>query len=164
VEDGILKIYYDNNGINYSSNSRRKLKAYVSFKTLDKLSASGGASVKLPVAVTVNDLDIKFTSGAVFEGEIKAKNISVDQNSGSVVNMSGSAEKINVETSSGAIFKGYGFSTEYCTAKASSGAEVRVSVEKELSAKANSGGNIHYKGTAVIKDINISSGGVVKKA
>ena len=62
------------------------------------------------------------------------------------------------------IFKGYEFTTDYCDAKVSSGGDVRISVGKELTAKANSGGGIHYKGTAVIKDINISSGGVVKKA
>jgi hypothetical protein len=33
-----------------------------------------------------------------------------------------------------------------------------------LNAKANSGGGIRYKGNAVIKDLNVNSGGVVKKA
>ena len=163
VENGVLKIYYDNRGINYSDNNRRKLKAYVSFKTLEQLNASGGASVRLPNAISVDNFEMKFTSGAIFDGEVKGKEITLDQNSGSVVTMRGSAEKIVVEASSAAIFKGYEFATNYCDAKTSSAAEIRISVGKELSAKASSGGGIHYKGTAVIKDINISSGGIVKK-
>ncbi|MEO6668244.1 MAG: head GIN domain-containing protein [Ferruginibacter sp.] len=163
VEDGVLKIYFDNRGINYSDNNRRKLKAYVSFKTLEKLTASGGANVKLPTAISVNNFEMKFTSGSLFEGEVKAKEITLDQSSGSVVTISGSSDKITIEASSGAILKGYAFTTDYCNAKTSSGGEVRISVGKELSAKAHSGGGIHYKGTAIIKDIDISSGGVVKK-
>lgn len=164
VEGSVLKIYYDNKGVNWSDNNRRKLKAYVSFKTLEKLTASGGADVRLPASINVNNLDMKFTSGAYFKGNIKANEITLDQNSGSDINLSGSAEKVIVDVSSGASFKGFDFSAAYCEAKATSGGGVRISVEKELSAKANSGGGIHYKGAAVIKDIDISSGGIVKKA
>ncbi len=164
VEDNVLKIYYDSKGINWSDNNRKRLKAYVSFKTLEKLMASGGADVKLPAAINVNNLDMKFTSGAYFKGNIKATKITVDQNSGSDMNISGSADKVTIDVSSGASFKGYEFAVDYCEAKASSGGGVRISVQKELSAKANSGGGIHYKGSAVIRDIDISSGGIVKKA
>ena len=164
VVDGVLKIYFDNRGINYSDNNRRKLKAYVSFKTLEKLTASGGATVKLPNAITVNNLEMKFTSGSLFEGEVlKQKKLLLIKTVVQVVTMSGSSEKITIEASSGSIFKGYEFATDYCDAKTSSGGEIRISVGKELSAKAHSGGGIHYKGTAIIKDIDISSGGVVKK-
>lgn len=164
VENGVLKISYDNNAINYSDNNRRRLKAYVSFKMLDRLTASGGANVKIPTAITVNDLDLKFSSGSVLAGTINGKSISVEQNSGSEITVSGTAGKINIDVSSGAMFKGFDFAVDYCNAKASSGGSVKIAVQKELSAKANSGGGIRYKGTAVIKDIDISSGGIVKKA
>ncbi|MEO7524006.1 MAG: head GIN domain-containing protein [Ferruginibacter sp.] len=164
VEAGVLKIWFDNKGINYSDNKRRKLKAWVSFKTLEKLTASGGASVKLPISVSVDKIEMKFTSGALFEGEVIAKAMQLEINSGALMTMNGSSEKLTLEAGSGAIFKGYELNTEYCDAKVSSGGEVRVMVEKELSAHANSGGSIRYKGTAVIKDLNVSSGGVVKKA
>lgn len=164
IENGVLKIYYDNKGLNWSDNNKRKLKAYVSFKTLEKLTASGGALVNLPSPVTLNNLEMKFTSGSLFEGVVKAKEITVDQNSGSAINMTGNAEKIKIDVSSGATFRGYDFKVDYCDAKASSGGGIRISIEKELSAKANSGGGIHYKGAAIIKDIDINSGGIVKKA
>ena len=164
VDNGILKIFYDNKSVNWSSNKKRELKAYVSFVTLNKLTASGGASVKLPLALNVSNLEMKFSSGSVFSGELKVGDLSVEQNSGSLINLSGKAEKISIDVSSGANFKGYEFNAGYCDAKASSGAGIRITVEKELNAKANSGGGIHYKGTAVIKEVNVNSGGIVKKA
>jgi Putative auto-transporter adhesin, head GIN domain len=164
VEDGTLKIYYDNKGINRSVNDRRKLKAYVSFKTLEKLHASGGAGVRMQGSLDAENLEMKFTSGSSFNGKIKAKDMMVEQNSGSSINISGSAEKFKVDVSSGAIFKGFDLAVDYCDAKASSGGGVRVTINKELNAKANSGGGVRYKGDAVIKEINVNSGGSVKKA
>jgi hypothetical protein len=164
VENGVLKIYFDSKGIiDFAINDKRKLKAYVSFKTLEELHASSGADVKIQGSLDLADLDMKFTSGSSFNGKIKAKALTVEQNSGSSINISGSAEKIKVDVSSGAIFKSYDLAVDYCDAKASSGGSVRVTINKELSAKANSGGGVKYKGDAVIKEINVNSGGSVKK-
>ncbi len=164
VENGTLKIYFDNSAVNWALNEKRKLKAYVSFKTLDKLNASGGANVKLQGTATLEDLQMKFTSGTVFEGNITAKDLTVEQSSGSSINISGNASKINVEVSSGSFFKGYDLAVDFCDAKAISGGGVRITINKELSAKANSGGGVRYKGDAVIKEIDVTSGGSVKKA
>ncbi|NOT90297.1 head GIN domain-containing protein [Ferruginibacter sp.] len=164
VENGILKIYFDNKGLNWAVNDKRKLKAYVSFKTLEKLHASGGADVKMQGSLDANNLDIKFTSGSAFNGKLIAKELTVEQNSGSAINISGTADKIKIDISSGAVFKGYDLTVEYCDAKASSGGGIRITINKELSAKATSGGGVKYKGDGVIKEINVNSGGSVKKA
>lgn len=164
VEDGVLKISFNNDGINWNDNKKRKLKAYVSFKTLKKLSASGGSDVVLTAPIRVSDLDLKFTSGTRLTGKINANHVSVSQSSGSEIKLSGEAQKVTVEASSGASFQGYDFNVDYCYARASSGGAIRVSINKELEARANSGGAIHYKGPGVIKNVNVNSGGIVKKA
>lgn len=163
VENGMLKIFYDNNGINWSGNEKRKLKAYVSFKSLEKLQASGGAEVTIMGTLEVTDIEMKFTSGSTLGGKIKANELTIEQNSGSNINISGNAVTLKIDAGSGAVFKGYDLSVEYCFAKASSGAGVKITINKELNAKANSGGGIKYKGDAVIKEINVNSGGSVKK-
>jgi Putative auto-transporter adhesin, head GIN domain len=164
VDNGVLKIYYDTKGINWMSNDRKKLKAYVSFKTLDKLHGSGGADVNATSDITADNLEMKFTSGSSFNGKITAKELEVDQSSGSSINVTGSATSLKIDVSSGAIFKSFDLAVDYCNAKASSGGGVRVTINKELSAKANSGGGVRYKGEAVIKEIDVNSGGSVKKA
>ena len=164
VVNGTLKIYYDNNGVTWTAHENRKLKAYVSFKTLEKLNGSAGADVTVKGNMTVGNLDMKFTSGSEFNGELNAKEVTVEQNSGSEINISGKAEKLAIDVSSGSAFKGYGLTVDFCDAKASSGADVNITINKELSAKANSGGGIRYKGAGLIRDISINSGGMVKRA
>lgn len=163
IVDGTLKIYYDNAGMIWNSNEKRKLKAYVSFKTLEKLQASSGASVKSSKILHVAKLELKLSSGALLTSEVNITQLTAIQESGAEININGKANELTVEASSGAIFKGYELVSDYCKAKASSGGSVRVYVEKELDAKASSGGGIHYKGNGVIKEVNISSGGSVKK-
>ncbi|MBS1510266.1 MAG: DUF2807 domain-containing protein [Bacteroidetes bacterium] len=164
VVNGVLKIYYDNKGINITVANKRKLKAWVSFKDIQQLHASSGCDVTIEGNWDAGTVDMKFTSGSSLHGKITAKELTVDQNSGSSVEISGTAEKINVDVSSGAIFKSFDLAVDYCNAKASSGGGVRITVNKELSAKANSGGGVKYKGEAVIKEVNVNSGGSVKKA
>ena len=164
VEEGVLKIYYDNKGLDWNVTGKRKLTAYVSFKTLKKITASGGADVIVPVPLNLDDFIMKFTSGTRFSGKIMAKELEVIQNSGSEIEISGTAQKINIEATSGAIFKGYDFAVDYCIAKATSGGAIHISINKELDAKANSGGAIRYKGEALIREVNVTSGGIVKRS
>lgn len=164
VVDGTLKIYYDNSSMVWNDNDKRKLKAYVSFKTLEKLQASSGANVKTSGTLKISKLDLKFSSGARFTSDVNITQLNATQDSGAEIIIIGKADELAVDVSSGAIFKGYDLVSEYCDAKASSGGSVRITVSKELNAKANSGGGIRYKGEAVIKEVDINSGGSVKRA
>jgi hypothetical protein len=163
VVNGVLKIYYDNSGLSWTGFDKRKLKAYVSYKTLEKISASSGSLVSMKTILAADEMQFSFTSGSKFTGEVNVKEMNANVSSGAEIEINGSTEKLKVDASSGAIFKGYEFATDFCDAKATSGGGVRINVNKELSVKANSGGGIRYKGTGVIKDMNVNSGGVVKK-
>ena len=162
VVNGTLKIYYDNKGVTWKSGNS-KLKAYVSFKTLEKLNASAGSQVTVNGSIQAENFKLDVSSGSGFNGTIHAKMLSTDVSSGASVKISGKADKLTVDVSSGADFKGYDFVVDYCDASASSGAAVHVTINKELNAKAGSGADIRYKGTALIRDIKTSGGGAVKK-
>jgi Putative auto-transporter adhesin, head GIN domain len=164
VVNGTLKIYYDNKGVTWKSHEKRNLKAYVSCKTLNKLSASAGSDVTVNGTINTGKFDLDVSSGADFEGALRATDITAEVSSGASVKISGKADKLKVEASSGADMKGYDLAVDYCDAKASSGASVHVTINKELSAVASSGADIRYKGTGLIRDIRTSGGGGVKKA
>jgi hypothetical protein len=163
VVNGVLKIYYDNKGITWKSVGKANLKAYVSFKTLEKLNVSAGANASVNGRIKADKLDMNVNSGARFTGSINAKELTAEVNSGANMNVSGSADKFTIDASSGADFKGYDFAVDFCDAAVSSGGAVHITINKELSAKASSGGDIHYKGAGLIRDIKTSSGGSVKK-
>lgn len=164
VEDGVLKIYFDAGAVNWGSNQKRQLKAYVSFVALDKLDVSSGATVTLPLLITVSELDIKLTSGSNFNGAIHAEKLVIEATSGAVIDISGKTGFLDVSVNSGASFRGYELEALVCDAQATSGGRIKVNIGQEMNARANSGGAIHYKGNAVVKDINVNSGGIVKKS
>jgi hypothetical protein len=89
--------------------------------------------------------------------------LAVHFNSGGTINLSGTVTTLDVDGNSGGQFYGYNLRTVNCTAKATSGAGIQVTVTKEISAKANSGGFVRFKGDGLIRDINVNSGGSVKR-
>lgn len=163
VVDGTLKIYYDNKDAGWKYSGKANLKAYVSFKTLEKLNVSAGSNATVDGSIKSDKLDLHVTSGADFTGAISAKELVARINSGASAKVTGSADKFTINVNSGADFKGYDFAVDYCDASVSSGGSVHLTINKELAAKASSGGDIHYKGTGLISDIKTSSGGSVKK-
>lgn len=162
VDNGKLKIYFDNSGW-HNNPTKKELKAYVSFKTLEKLEANSGADVNTDGNITVGSLDITLSSGADFDGIVTATSLDIDQSSGSDMTIKGKVANLSVTTSSGSDFDGYELISENCKADASSGSDIEISVTKTLDAQASSGGDINYKGSGVITNVSNSSGGKIKK-
>ncbi len=164
VENGILKIYYENKVKSINKRKETKdLKAYVSYKTIDMLDVNTGASVKINGILKSSALNINANTGAEIKGEVSVDNLGVSQNTGSKITLTGKATKLKIEGDTGSMFKGIDLKTDVCNAKVSTGAQITVTAEKELYAKANTGGYVKYKGSASIKEISKGSGGYVSK-
>ena len=165
VENGILKIYYDEDDWKFWKNfNNKKSRAYVSVKEIDKIQATSGSDVRLEGLLKAGNLRMDASSGASINGKLEASSLEVDQSSGSVITISGNISgNLKVDGSSGSVFRGYDLTVENCDAETSSGAGVQVTVNKELKVQASSGGYIHYKGNALIRDVHTSSGGSVSR-
>ena len=166
VENGVLKIYYDQEALNFWKSLRTRDKdpiAYVSVVNLDGLDVNSGASIHTEGPISGDKLSLDASSGATFTGEVKFNTVDVDQSSGSVVRISGTSSDLRVEGSSGSSFHGYELAVNTCDANVSSGAGAQVTMNKEMSAKASSGGSISYKGDGVIRNVKTGSGGSVSK-
>jgi hypothetical protein len=164
VENGILKIHYENklNAAN-RKNETKGLRAYVSFKTLDKLYASTGAEVEITGVIKSASLDMKANTGAEINGKVDVGTLTLDQNTGSKVNLTGKADKLEVEGSTGSRFMGEDMITSTSEVKVSTGARVTVNADKELQVRASTGGTVKYKGNAGIREIKTGTGGNVSK-
>ena len=164
VENGVLRIYYDNDSWKFwRAGEYKKLKAYVSVINLDGLDASAGASVKIEGTIKGSKLNVDASSGAVLKGDIQFTTVSIDQSSGAVINLSGSVTDLTIDGSSDSVLHGFDLKTDNCTVDTSSGGGEQVTVNKELSVEASSGGYVNYKGEGVIKNIKTSSGGNVSR-
>jgi hypothetical protein len=162
VKDGILKIWYQS-----SSNIRmdwgsRKLKAYVSFKSLDRLKGSGGSDISVDGSIKVAKLAVEISGGSDFDGKVETDDLDIQASGGSDVDISGKAEKLTIDASGGSDFKGYELASDICNVEASGGSDVHVTVNKELSASASGGSDVYYKGTGLIRELK-TSGASIKK-
>ncbi len=164
VENGILKIHYETKTGSINKKKETKdLKAWVSYKTLDKLYATTGAEVRIEGVLEANDLDMKANTGAEITGKVEVGSLKLDQSTGSKVNLTGKAGKLEAEGSTGSKFNGDEMSTTTCEVRVNTGARISVNAEKELQVKASTGGNVRYRGNAGIREIRTSTGGSVSK-
>ncbi len=166
VLDGELRIYIKQDLEKWWNQLRqkgKKVKVYVSFETLNSFDGSSGAKTTIEGALTTNNLSINLSSGASLKGQLKGDKIDVDVSSGAATNIGGEVQNLEVSSSSGAHFYGYDLVADNCKAHASSGGKIELSVNKEITASASSGGGINYKGEASSTNITMSSGGKVKK-
>jgi hypothetical protein len=168
VVNGVLKIRYEyekGNGLRISfSDTKKKLKAYVSYKELDKLHASGGSDVDVQGTLKASKLDLGLSGGSDFNGKVDVNDLNAGASGGSDLHISGSAKTINIDVSGGSDFKGFDLVTENCTVDASGGSDVSITANKELNVDASGGSDVHYKGTAVITKVKSSGGGSVKRS
>ncbi|MBC7424588.1 MAG: DUF2807 domain-containing protein [Ferruginibacter sp.] len=160
IENNTLMIYYDGNR---SWNGNKKMKAYVSFKNLQKLQASGACDVQVAGTINVPSLHINMSGASDFKGDVKLVSLIVSLSGASDLKISGSATSVNIESSGASDVKGYDLVTETCTAKASGASDINITVNKELTAEANGASDIYYKGNGVIKDQRTSGASSVGK-
>jgi hypothetical protein len=164
VENGILKIHYESKmGAINKKNESKNLKAYVSYATLNELYVSTGAEVEIMGVLTSTNLDLRANTGGLVKGEIDINRMKVSQNTGSKITLSGKTGNLEILSDTGSKFSGEDLSAGTCFIEVSTGAGVIITVEKEMNAKANTGGYIKYKGEGGIREIRTNTGGSVSK-
>lgn len=162
VKDGVLKIWYDSKGININIGDAKRRRAYVSYKTLKTLSASGGSDVAIDGVLTTPELRLDLSGGSDFKGKVDVENLRVTQSGGCDVHIAGKATTLTVDASSGSDFNGYDLVTEICNLQASGGCDIEITANKELSARASGASDIHYKGQPNVKEAKASGASSVK--
>ncbi|MBC7850058.1 MAG: DUF2807 domain-containing protein [Chitinophagaceae bacterium] len=163
VEKGVLKIYFgDDKGFTIGWRDR-KLRAYISIKSLENLHAGGGSDIIIKGTITSDKLSLDLSGGSDFVGDVKSAQLTVGISGGSDVKVSGAATNLKVNASGGSDFSGNDMKSEYAIVEVSGGSDATLSVSKELYAEASGGSDIHYSGNPVIKHKSSSGGGSVTK-
>jgi len=162
VKNGVLKIWYEWNSNLRFDWSNHKLKAYVSFKDIDRLEGSGGSDISVDGSIKVAKLAMEVSGGSDFDGKVETGELNIQASGGSDVRISGKADRLTIDASGGSDFKGYDLASDICNVEASGGSDIQVTVNKELSANAGGGSDVYYKGTGLIRDLK-TSGSSIKK-
>jgi hypothetical protein len=163
VRGNILHIYFDGKGMNWRSWGNNKIKAYVTFKDIKRIEASGACNVKTTGKLLLSELIIEMSGASDFTGEADISSLRIDLSGASVVRIAGKAEKATFLASGASSIRAYDLITDYCKVDASGASGIRLHVNKELNASASGGSSISYKGDGVIRDISSSGAASVKR-
>ncbi len=161
VENGVLKIYYERD--KSWKLKDMKLRAYVSFKNLEKIDASGACDVIVSGSITVPSLDMQLSGACDFKGIVKVNTLKLNLSGASDVKISGTANTVDIESSGASDVKGYDLVTDVCNAKASGASDINITVNKELNAHASGASDIYFKGSALIKDMHSSGASTISR-
>ncbi|HEV7782473.1 MAG TPA: head GIN domain-containing protein [Chitinophagaceae bacterium] len=163
VKDGILYVRYDKDKKLSWGSDKRKLKAYISFKQIDKLNISGACDVYVSGTIKADELSIRQSGASDLKGKLDVNKLTVDLSGASDMMVTGTAMQLSVEAHGASDFKGFDLVTDICNAHASGASDIKITVNKELSAHASGASDVRYKGNGVIRDIKSSGSSSVSK-
>lgn len=158
VKDNELHIYADKN-IGYASAK----KIMVTFKDVIKITSTSGSDVVSTKTINANYLELHSSSGSNMNLNVNTSTLTCNSSSGSDLKLSGKTEKLIAEASSGSDIKASDLIAESSQVKATSGADITVNTVKELTADANSGGDIKYYGNPDKVNKNDAPSGNIEK-
>ena len=154
VKDGVLNIYYDSHSFKLMRN--KQLRAYVSFKTLESIEGSGATDFIVNGKFSGNSVKIKLSGASDMKGMIDLVNAQVDLNGASTMKISGRIQNLKIEASGASDLKNYDLVVDNCIAQLSGASDVKITVNKSISAKASGASNLDYKGNAERRDVSSS--------
>ena len=141
VKDNELRIYAEKN-IGYAASK----KIMVTFKDVSKITSTSGSDVISTNTITTDYLELNTSSGSDMKLTVNTSTLHCDSSSGSDLKLSGNTEKLVADASSGSDIRASELIAISSQVKATSGADITVNTAKELTADANSGGDIKYYG------------------
>ena len=164
VENGVLKIHYDKKRfLNGLGGDKTKLKAYISVKNIDKLTAIGACDVYMEEGIKADELDLNLSGASDLKGKLEVKKLNVIINGASDLDVRGNVSQLNIKASGASVFKGFELVTEICNVTASGASSIQITVNKEISAQASGASNIKYKGEGVTREIKSSGASSISK-
>lgn len=163
IDKGVLHIYYKGDKGWAGNWKNRKLRAYVSFRTLERLQASGAADIQVSGTISGNNLLMALSGSSDFKGAVSVSNLSIELSGASDVLIAGKATIVSIVSSGASDVKGYDLVTDICTANASGASDINITVNKEMTANASGASDIFYKGTAVLKASHTGGASTIAK-
>ncbi len=164
-----LDIYVDGNGILKIQAlkslvfDRRPIRIKVSYNQLHSVKAIAGAEVTAKNPIVSESLWIKAGSGAQIELTIDANELEAKATEGGELELKGKVNSQYAFAATGGEYDGLDLKCLHTEARATTGGEVMVIAEENLTATANTGGSIEYYGDAKIQRMQTGLSGKVRK-
>jgi hypothetical protein len=109
------------------------------------------------------NLKIDLSGASNLKGKLEPAKLMVDQSGASDMTLTGTVGQLNIEASGASDFKGFDLAVDYCNAKASGASDIKITVNKELSAEASGASDVKYKGSGLMRDIKTSGASSISR-
>jgi len=152
VRNDVLVITY-NDGNSRRNLSNKKLRAYISFKTLESIEGSGACDFYINNSLSGNSLLVKLSGACDIKGPVKLTNLSIELTGASTVKLSGNTQNLKLDASGASDIKNYDLATENCIAKLSGASDVRITVTNSITASASGASTLFYHGDPDKRDV-----------
>lgn len=163
VKNGVLRIRLKEGKKGWWTRGR-KLRAYVSVKTLDQIVVSGASDMHIEGTLSTEDLGIELSGASEFKGKVSASGtVNINLSGASDLDISGNAGTTKIKASGASDMEGFEFTTQSCDAHASGASSIRLSVDKEITVDLSGASSFKYKGEAVVKNISTSGSSKISK-
>lgn len=160
VVDGILVIRFEGKPWQHLGNN--KLKAYVSFTTLDQITASGASDVFVDGVISGDKLSLDFSGASDFRGAVKVGELRLDQSGASDSQITGRVGGLaTIRTSGASDVKAYDLTVDDCSVHASGASDIRITINKQLDADLSGSSSVYYKGEGIIRESHSSGASTV---
>ncbi|MGI9137745.1 MAG: head GIN domain-containing protein [Sediminibacterium sp.] len=183
VEGGVLNISLRKNDswLNWKKWGNYKIKAYVSIKDINAITALGASDVHIINTLETPKIKIKLSGASDLSGEINAQTIIYDLSGASNCNnqvvanaiaikgegatkieLSGNVDDLSVIVSGASNAKLYDLYSKAATLQATGASNIQASVAEILKANAAGASNINYKGSPNVNEHNSSGASTIK--
>ena len=82
VENGVLKVWYESERVRFRPGNK-KLVAYISFRAINKISASGASDISVTGSIKGDELNIVLNGASDFKGSVQLNKLRIDQSGAS---------------------------------------------------------------------------------
>lgn len=161
VNGNRLEIYFNSKGMNQWTDLR--LKAYVSFKTLSRIRASGSSDIFVNGVLKADALSIELSGSSDFSGAVDVGVLKLNQSGSSDSKLSGRAGEVWIDLSGASDVKAFDLDAKKCTISLSGSSDASMTVNGDLSVIASGASDVRYRGTGVVRDVRTSGSSSVKR-
>ncbi|HEV8081679.1 MAG TPA: head GIN domain-containing protein [Chitinophagaceae bacterium] len=155
IKNGVLAIWYESDNLKWNRGDK-KLRAYISFKSIERLEASGACDLKINETLNSESLVLRLSGACDINGAVKVSNMTMDLSGASTVKITGHVDNLKLESSGASDVKNYDLVVENCIARISGASDVKITINNSISASASGASSLNYKGNPEKKEVATS--------
>jgi hypothetical protein len=161
VEDGVLRIYQENNT---NLDATRGIKIHVSNPSFSSFEASGACDIRGENKIShTGEIHLHASGASKIELDVNAPKVSGELTGASDIKLTGTTKDLDINASGASNAKCYELLTENANADLSGASSASIFASVKITGEASGASDLKYKGSAATVTVNTSGAGSVKK-